>query len=386
MLDDTGSGSDAERHQRHQLGGQERRPGDQHVARRRRRQPGPARRGARTPSPRASSWWSPPATTASGAALPGRLPGGPRRRRHQRRRCADQTSAPTATAVDIAAPGWNITSTGARALTPPGYLPVLDGRSGTSFSAADRRGCRGAGAEQVADAHAGPGDGAASRRPPGTPVRAASTRTTAPASWTRTTRSAASGPPTSPVAGADGNDLPVRATALIRHRSRATIGAEGDVDWYCVTSAAARNRHGVRSPARCSTPRRTRRTSARVVYGLRQRPPGDRLPAVDSFRRRTRAIYEIPTATVATSDVALRAGTSYISVRNYNGSRDSRPLHAERQRHGSGGTDPAGPRYRSGTRRRPTCRPGAPLTTKPSVTFARAVNAATRSRRARCGC
>ncbi len=59
--------------------------------------------------------------------------------------------------VDVAAPGWDILSTGVRSMTPSGYEPYWY-CTGTSCSVPDRRRCRGARPEQVADVHVRAGD------------------------------------------------------------------------------------------------------------------------------------------------------------------------------------------------------------------------------------
>ena len=271
--------------------------------------------------------------------------------------------------VDIAAPGWNITSTGPRALTPPTYLPYWSG-SGTSFSA---------------PIVAGVAALVRNKWPTLTPSQVmgrlkATARDAGPrgvdpyyGAGILDAYYALGGKWTTDFAGgaADGNDLPARATPITTSVT-GNIGTEGETDWYSVTSAAERTVKVKVSGALFDSgeyaqnfgPVVTVFHSDLQAIGYQQVA----LPPVDSDG------YEIPTALVAEADVALRAGTSYIAVRNFNGSRDSRPYTL-----GVSDTTTTGiPAGISGTVRDAApadLSSGAAVTTKPTVTFARDVNA-----------
>ncbi len=216
--------------------------------------------------------------------------------------------------VDIAAPGWKIISTGPRSLTPAGYLPYWT-NSGTSFSAPMVAGvaallrnkyptytpaqimarlkstARDAGPRGL-DPYYGAGILDAYNALGGA---------WAPEYWT---------------AGPDGNDTPARATAITGTSITGSTGPEGDVDWYKITSATA---HSV--AVTVTTP----------VYDWENRAQNF-APVVkvyDKDLQQTGSVEidtEPETASPLTAgvDVNLVAGDNYISVRNYNGSRDGR--------------------------------------------------------------
>ena len=139
--------------------------------------------------------------------------------------------------VDIAAPGWNILTTGPRSLTTADFLPYWSG-SGTSFSA---------------PMVAGVAALVRNKYPTYTPAQImAKLKSTARDAGPRGldpfygagildayNALGGSWAPEFWSAGPDGNDVPARATA-ITGSTTGTIGPEGDVDWYKITAAAPR--------------------------------------------------------------------------------------------------------------------------------------------------
>jgi serine protease len=211
--------------------------------------------------------------------------------------------------VDISAPGWNILSTGPRALTDAGYLPYWGG-SGTSFSAPMVAAVAAmmrnkypswTPAQVEARLEATSRDAGPHGRDPfyGAGVLDATEAlggSWAPQFWT---------------AGPDGNDVPARATFMNHATVSGSIGTEGEEDWYAAQSAAARD------------------VTVRVV------PPkyedDNRAQNFDPVL----SIYNEQLQLIGYSDenfgesefaqLKLPAGRAYIMVRSYNPSRDSRP-------------------------------------------------------------
>jgi type VII secretion-associated serine protease mycosin len=174
-----------------------------------------------------------------------------------------------------------------------------------------------------------------------------------------------------PGGGADGNDQPARATK-ITGSATAAIETEGDVDWYSVDSAAARNLKVTVTPP---------------VYNVEDFPTNIG-PVVDVYDENLKLLghdqntyphtvdpntgIPVPEVLTATSEVSVPAGTAYIAVRNSNGSRDARTYKVDVAEGGAGGTV-TGPAYplRDTTPVDRTSNVAA--TVKPTVTFARDV-------------
>ncbi|QNE22711.1 S8 family serine peptidase [Kribbella qitaiheensis] len=216
--------------------------------------------------------------------------------------------------VDIAAPGWNIISTGPRGLTPAGYLPYWT-NSGTSFSA-----------PMVAGVAALLRNKFPSYTPAQIMDRLKSTARDAGPRGLDPFYGAgildaynALGGAWAPEfwsAGPDGNDVPARATAITGSSITGATGIEGDVDWYKITSAAARSvAINVTSPTYDWLNRAQNFAPVVKVYDKDlQQIGGDEVASEP----------ENPEPVTASVNVNLVAGDNYISVRNYNGSRDSR--------------------------------------------------------------
>ncbi|GAB2649846.1 S8 family serine peptidase [Kribbella swartbergensis] len=269
--------------------------------------------------------------------------------------------------VDIAAPGFNITSTAPRAQTPAGYDPYYIGLSGTSFSS---------------PIVAGVAALVRNKWPSFTPAQVMSRlKATARDAGPRGTDPyfgagmldayyALGGKWTTdfPGGGADGNDQPSRALPVSSSIS-STISTEGDVDWYVVNSAAARNlKVSVTGPE----------------YNLDL--PVNMGPRVDVYDADLQSLAQavnpfpanptVPAPLTATANVSVAAGATYVAVRNDNGSRDTRSYTLRISEEGAGGTEPAIaypvrdvlPADRAS---------GAATGTQPAVTFARAVDPAT---------
>ena len=232
--------------------------------------------------------------------------------------------------VDIAAPGWQILSTAPRALTPANSVPYSIG-SGTSFSAPIVAGvaallrnkfpsytpaqitarlkstARDAGPRGL-DPYYGAGILDAYNALGGA---------WAPEFWT---------------AGPDGNDVPARATAITGSSITGSTGPEGDVDWYKITSATARS---------------VAVTVATQVYDWENRAQNF-APVLKIYDKDLHQIGAVeidteplgPEELTANINVNLVAGDNYISVSNYNGSRDGRTYTVSYAASGAG-PDPA---------------------------------------------
>jgi serine protease len=262
--------------------------------------------------------------------------------------------------VDIAAPGWGIISTGPRALTPAGYLPYWSG-DGTSFSA---------------PMVAGVAALMRNRFPSYTPAQiAARLKSTARDAGPRgldpyygagilDAYNALGGrwAPEFWAAGPDGNDVPARATAVTTSIT-GTIGTEGDVDWYAVESAAARNVVvTVTPPAYDDINRAQNLDPILSVYSSDLRLTGYSDKAD-------------PSATES-ANVSLDPGRSYIAVRSYNGSRDPRSYTLSVATGGIGGSIFGDQAWIQDTAPR-DLDSGMPQTYKPTVTFMHDLNPTT---------
>ncbi|MBY8871819.1 S8 family serine peptidase [Micromonospora sp. PLK6-60] len=162
---------------------------------------------------------------------------------------------------------------------------------------------------------------------------------------------------TAPSVG-DTNDTPARATAL-GTSATGTIGIEGDIDWYRFSLAAPQMWVGrVNPPA--------------VVDTVAQSTD----PVLALYDADLKLINEVDTygpGDLETIAATLDAGTYYLSVRNYNGSRDARAYSLTTSTGEPGVVTPGGEQLWV---RDVTPAPfvgGQALTTAPKVTFARPV-------------
>ncbi|MFK4084572.1 S8 family serine peptidase [Kribbella sp. NPDC020789] len=168
-----------------------------------------------------------------------------------------------------------------------------------------------------------------------------------------------------PVAAADNNDQPARATAVTTTAAGSTV-TEGDVDWYKVNSAAARNlRISVTGPTFDESVRWQNFAPRIDVYngqlksiGTAEKP----FPDVDGDGN---PIWAPVTASV---DVSALEGDTYIAVRNSNGSRDARAYAVKVSAEGSGGGS-AGDSYPVSNVSPADLSTNAPVAVKPTVTF-----------------
>ncbi|NIK62300.1 S8 family serine peptidase [Kribbella shirazensis] len=162
----------------------------------------------------------------------------------------------------------------------------------------------------------------------------------------------------------DLNDQPERAIPLSSSIST-TISTEGEVDWYEVVSSAARNL-------------RVTLTGPEFNGDQYSVNFGPRIDVYDTdLKFLTSAVTPFPTSgtwgpLTATADVSAAMGSTYIAVRNANGSRDTRPYELTIEETGAGGTNP-GVSYPAREVQPPDLASGQALDTRPAVTFPRAV-------------
>ncbi|WP_344222436.1 S8 family serine peptidase [Kribbella sancticallisti] len=271
--------------------------------------------------------------------------------------------------VDIAAPGWDILTTGPRALTEPGYEPYRF-CTGTSCSAPIVAGVAAlvknkwptftsaqvAQRLKVLSRDAGPR---------GTdPYYGAGILDAYAALGGRFA-------PDFPGGVADGNYQPARAIKITGSAS-GTIDTEGDVDWYAIESAADRKLQvSVTGPTFDVVNHSTNVGPAVDVYKQDLRWLGT---AEKSFPENVDPDTGIPLSEqlVATTNVSATAGTTYISVRNANGSRDARQYQLSVTEAGNGGTMP-GSGYPVRDVEPATLSTTAAVAVKPTVTFSRPV-------------
>ncbi|NUS00563.1 MAG: S8 family serine peptidase [Kribbellaceae bacterium] len=268
--------------------------------------------------------------------------------------------------VDIAAPGYDITSTSPRAGTPAGYEPYFLGLAGTSFSS---------------PIVAGVAALVRNKWPSFTPAQVmtrlkATARDAGPRGYdpyygagildayyalggARTT-DFAMGP-------VDTNDQPARATELPPNTPvSSTIGVEGDVDWYKITSdTSVQTTITVTGPVFDSGNFAQNFGPTISAYDANLKPLAfvqNAEPPVDSNG------YERVQPLTA-STYAFSASTMYIAVRNANGSRDSRTYSLKLTPGGAGGVAPIDA-YPVRDVQPATLSSGAAPSTKPSITFA----------------
>jgi subtilisin family serine protease len=122
---------------------------------------------------------------------------------------------------------------------------------------------------------------------------------------------------------ADGNDQPARAVKVTAGTpASGVINTEGDVDWYAVDSAAARTlRVSVTGPLFNEELSWTNVGPEIDVYDAGLKTIGNAVKALPEIDPEEGPIWAPLTAT---ADVSAAAGTTYVAVRNNNGTRDSR--------------------------------------------------------------
>ncbi|MFF1819945.1 S8 family serine peptidase [Kribbella sp. NPDC058245] len=275
--------------------------------------------------------------------------------------------------VDIAAPGWRTLTSGPVRLTDPGDDPVFS-CTGTSCSA---------------PMVAGVAAMMKNKWPSYTPAQiAARLKSTARDAGPRGTDpyygagildayAALGGKWTGDfaTAAADGNDQPARATVITGTPVHGAIAVEGDVDWYKVSVPAARNiTVSLSGPLFDEDNRGPNFAPEFEVYDAQLQRVGG---AVTPFPTETDPDgFPVWGPLNATANVSTPPGDAYIAVRNANGSRDTRQYSLDVVEQGAGGTT-AGVAYPVLNATPADLSAGAAVTTKPAVTFARTVDAAT---------
>jgi serine protease len=181
--------------------------------------------------------------------------------------------------------------------------------------------------------------------------------------------------PDFPGGAADGNDQPARAVKLGTGSGTGVISAEGDVDWYAVDSAAARNLTISVTGPRYDEDQFSTNIGPRVaVYDEDLRPEAEvENPFPDELDGDG---YPVWKSLTATAEVSLPAGTAYIAVSNVNGSRDSRPYSIS-VTEGGAGTASGGSAYPIRDISPATYASGVAATVVPKMTFARDMDAST---------
>lgn len=236
--------------------------------------------------------------------------------------------------VDIAAPGWDILSTGSRALTPAGYEPYWY-CTGTSCSA---------------PIVAGVAALVKNKWPTFTPAQVAGrlkalSRDAGPrgidpyyGAGILDAYAALGGKWTTdfPVNPPDGNDQPARALPLQTSFAVTKISTEGEVDWY---------RYEATTPQKLQVT--VQGNEFNCVYSTNM---GPRLDVYDSnLRSLGHAVTPYPTTPIdpatgcrqpdwltASVDLTLTSNPIFIAVRNDNGSRDTRTYNLSIAQTGSG--------------------------------------------------
>ncbi|WBQ06749.1 S8 family serine peptidase [Kribbella sp. CA-293567] len=174
---------------------------------------------------------------------------------------------------------------------------------------------------------------------------------------------------------ADGNDQPARATKITA-TAKGVIDTEGDVDWYAVDSAAARNLRVAVTGAEFNSDEHLTNVGPRVkVYDSTLHLLGSAENAFpDEVDPDGWPIWEPLTAV---ADVSARTGTTYIAVSNTNGSRDGRQYSVSVTEDGAGGTGSILDPYPAMNLSPATNSSTATAATTPTVTFAEPVNEGT---------
>ncbi|MFF0338444.1 S8 family serine peptidase [Kribbella sp. NPDC004875] len=275
-------------------------------------------------------------------------------------------------AVDLAAPGYDITSTAPRNQTPAGYEPYWLGLAGTSFSSPIVAGVAAlvrnkwpsyTPAQVMARLKATARDAGPRGNDPYYGAGILDAYQALGGKWTTDF----------PQGAADKNDLPARAGELIAGVPvSGTISVEGDVDWYKVPSSAA---HSARLDL----------TGPLFDSGTYAQNFGPVISAYDSNLKPLAFVqkpeppvdgdgYEIPQALTASTFVNVPAETMYIAVRNANGSRDSRAYSLKLTNAvGTGGIAPI-PAYPVVDASPGDLSAGVSILAKPTVTFPRNVD------------
>nr|WP_275402665.1 S8 family serine peptidase [Streptomyces sp. SID13031] len=277
--------------------------------------------------------------------------------------------------VDVAAPGISLLSTGPRQLTKPGYLPYWY-CTGTSCSAPLVTGL----AAMIRN-----------KWPAFTPAQVAQrlkvlARDAGPRGFDQyygagivDAYAALGGKTTTDFAGgaADGNDQPSRATKISTAGTSGLINTEGDVDWYSIDSAAARNLHvSVTGPSFDERNGNWANIGPEVsVYDAGLKLLGHAVNAFPEIDPVTEQPIWGPLT--AAADVSAFAGPTYIAVRNNNGSYDSRQYTVSVTEGGPGGTGSILDTYPAMDLTPATNSSTATSATTPTVTFPSAVNEGT---------
>ncbi|MEV4266736.1 S8 family serine peptidase [Kribbella sp. NPDC049584] len=224
--------------------------------------------------------------------------------------------------VDVAAPGWDILTTGSRALTPPGYEPYWY-CTGTSCSAPIVTGI----AALVKN-----------KWPTLTPAQIAQrlevlSRDAGPRGIDPyyghgiVDAYAALGGKTTTDFGVnqpDGNDQPARAITISPGTRSSTINTEGEVDWYRVPPTAPRTLQLTLTGPEFNEDNYSVNFGPRIeVYDANLNGLGSAVKAYPDIDPNTQMPIWGPQT--ASTTVTAPAGEVFIAVRNDNGSRDVRP-------------------------------------------------------------
>ena len=277
--------------------------------------------------------------------------------------------------VDIAAPGRDILSTGSRALTPPGYEPYWY-CTGTSCSA---------------PIVAGVAALMKNKYPTLTPAlvaqrlkvlsRDAGPRGTDPyyGAGILDAYAALGGKWTTdfPAGAADGNDQPARATHLTTPALiSSTIGVEGDVDWYEIHSEAVTPLKIVLNGPAFDCAYSSNFGPHLDVYDRDLQPLAHQVYPYPTTQIDPDTGCPEPASLVVLVNVSAQTGSTFIAVRNDNGSRDTRPYTLRVTVEGVPG-DRNGTAYPVMDALPANLSTNAAVSVKPTVTFAREVIADT---------